>query len=151
VPASVPAPARDARGRWLPGVRHGRWGPGTSGNPGGLPKAIRELRSAAAGHGLKALEVLVGIMSDKEAPHAARIAAADSILDRAGMRPIAVEGDRLEVTTPVDAETLRQQLTIRVLRLIGAPDQPAAIEPPASAPAQLAPAATPKPESGSAP
>jgi hypothetical protein len=145
---------RDAQGHWLPGTMPPgqQFPPGVSGCPGGLPKWVKKIREAAAGHGTEAVDVLVSIMLDREAPHAARISAADSLLDRAGARPIAVEGDKLELTAPVDVEALRAQLVIRVLRLIGAPEQPASVEPPASAPAQLAPAVGPasKPP-GSAP
>lgn len=47
-----------------------------------MAKASAEIRSLARSHTPKAVNVLVGIMNEKKAPAAARVAAANSILDR---------------------------------------------------------------------
>ncbi|WNV09967.1 hypothetical protein [Tardiphaga sp. 709] len=47
-----------------------------------MAKAPAEIRSLARSHSDKALNVLVGIMNEKTAPAAARVAAANSIIDR---------------------------------------------------------------------
>jgi hypothetical protein len=61
--------------------------PGLSGNPGGRPKVVGELRSLAREHTKAALEALVEIVGSKKAPPAARVAAANAILDRGYGRP----------------------------------------------------------------
>ncbi len=47
-----------------------------------LPKTILEIRSLARGHTRTALNVLVGVMRNKDATPAARVSAANAILDR---------------------------------------------------------------------
>lgn len=59
-----------------------RFEKGRSGNPGGRPKEVGEIRALAREHTESALETLVKIMEDKKAPAAARAAAANSLLDR---------------------------------------------------------------------
>ena len=55
---------------------------GISGNPGGRPKVIGEVRDLARAYTVEAIETLNSIMSDKRAP-----AAAQAILDRGYGRP----------------------------------------------------------------
>jgi len=55
---------------------------GQSGNPGGRPKVVAEVRDLAQEHTEEAVSTLATIMMDEKAPHAARVAAANSILDR---------------------------------------------------------------------
>jgi hypothetical protein len=89
---------RDARGRWLPGTPPPAPGfpKGQSGNPGGLPKTVAEIRKLALSHSPRALDVLVKTLDSDDEAH--RMTAAMAVLDRAGVRPIAAEGDKLEVT-----------------------------------------------------
>ncbi len=47
-----------------------------------MPKAKAEIRSLARAHTAKAINVLVGIMGQKKAPPAARVSAAQALLDR---------------------------------------------------------------------
>jgi hypothetical protein len=47
-----------------------------------MPKAIAEIRSLARSHTKTAVNVLVGVMRSKDATHAARVSAANAILDR---------------------------------------------------------------------
>jgi hypothetical protein len=61
--------------------------PGVSGNPGGRPRVMGELRVLAREHTAAALEALVEILGSKKAPPAARVAAANAILDRGYGRP----------------------------------------------------------------
>lgn len=60
----------------------GKFRKGTSGNPGGRPKALRPVVEAARALAPEAITVLAAIMRDRDAPHAARIAATNAILDR---------------------------------------------------------------------
>jgi hypothetical protein len=46
------------------------------------PRAISEIRSLARSHTRTALKVLVGVMCSKDATAAAKVAAANAILDR---------------------------------------------------------------------
>lgn len=60
----------------------------TGGRQAGTPnKATAAVKEAAALHGPKAVLVLAGIMNDAEAPPAARVAAANAILDRWAGKP----------------------------------------------------------------
>lgn len=63
------------------------WAKGQSGNPGGRPKENEELKALAREHTEAAVNTLVSIMEDTEAPHAARVTAATSILDRGHGKP----------------------------------------------------------------
>jgi hypothetical protein len=68
---------------------------GQSGNPGGRPKSVdgHNLRDLARAHTKEALDTLIGIMGSTTAPEAARISAANSILDRGYGRPAQTLGD----------------------------------------------------------
>jgi hypothetical protein len=65
----------------------GGWKSGQSGNPSGRPKVVGEIRALAREHTAAALEALVEIVGSKKAPPAARVAAANAILDRGYGRP----------------------------------------------------------------
>ena len=61
-----------------------------------MAKAITEIRSLARSHTGKAIRVLVGIMRQETAPPAARVAAANAILDRGwgkAQQHVAVTGE----------------------------------------------------------
>jgi hypothetical protein len=60
---------------------------GRSGNPGGRPKALKDVEEAARAHAPAALATLVPIASDTTAPPAAQVSAATVLLDRAYGRP----------------------------------------------------------------
>ena len=62
---------------------NGRFQPGRSGNPGGRPKAAHSIQELARKHTIEALDVLVQIMLNEKAPPNARVAAANTLLDRA--------------------------------------------------------------------
>ena len=60
---------------------------GQSGNPGGRPKVIAEVKELARARTGDAIETLVSIMSNPKAAPAARVSAANSILDRGYGKP----------------------------------------------------------------
>jgi hypothetical protein len=60
---------------------------GLSGNPGGRPKAPREVEAIAREHSAGAIATLVQISSDGTAPPAVLVTAANSLLDRAWGKP----------------------------------------------------------------
>ena len=55
---------------------------GISGNPGGRPRVLGDVQELARENSTEAVNTLTAVMRDKKAPHAARVAAANSILDR---------------------------------------------------------------------
>lgn len=73
------------------GLRSTSWQAGSSGNPGGRPKrpetiaahqTIADVRAAARSHTSTALQTIADAMQSEKAPWAARVAAANAILDR---------------------------------------------------------------------
>ena len=71
---------------------------GHSGNPGGRPKVIEEVRELFQEYSKEAAEGLLAIAKDADAPKAARVAAWNSILDRALGRP--EQSMKIESTEP---------------------------------------------------
>lgn len=68
---------------------------GKSGNPSGRPKVVAEVKALAREHTEAALNTLVLIAGDGEANPAARVSAANSLLDRAYGKPAqAISGDQ---------------------------------------------------------
>lgn len=70
-------------------ARPGTFQKGRSGNPGGRPKAIKDVEAAAREHTPLAMKALADICGDGKAPPAARVASATALLDRAWGKPIA--------------------------------------------------------------
>ena len=60
---------------------------GQSGNPGGRPKVVGEVRELARERTEEAINTLTVIMGDTDAPPAARVSAANAILDRGHGKP----------------------------------------------------------------
>jgi Family of unknown function (DUF5681) len=60
---------------------------GQSGNPGGRPREIAEVKVLARSHMPAAIEVLVSIMKNVKASDAARVSAATALLDRGYGKP----------------------------------------------------------------
>lgn len=53
-----------------------------------MAKAPADIRSLARAHTERAIQVLQGIMDQPDSPHAARVAAANSLLDRGWGKPM---------------------------------------------------------------
>src|SRR5262245_10988869 len=65
----------------------GGFKPGQSGNPGGRPKAVREVMELARAASPDAIQTLRDICANPDAPPAARVSAATALLDRGWGRP----------------------------------------------------------------
>jgi hypothetical protein len=60
---------------------------GVSGNPGGRPKVLGDVQELARQQSPHAIDTLAEIMSDEKSPPAARVAAANALLDRGYGKP----------------------------------------------------------------
>jgi hypothetical protein len=60
---------------------------GVSGNPGGRPKVLGDVQELARHKSPEAITTLANIMLDEKAPPAARVAAANALLDRGYGKP----------------------------------------------------------------
>lgn len=75
-----------------------------------MAKASTEIRSLARAHTDSALKVLAGIMNQSEAPHAARVAAANSLLDRGwGKAAQILAGDENDGPVKLEISWLRSK------------------------------------------
>jgi HEAT repeat protein len=87
---------------------------GSSGNPGGRPKVVGEVRDLAREHTEDAINTLAKIMDDEKAPAAARVSAAESILSRGwGKAPQYIEEtirDEREGPPPVNLAALLTEI-----------------------------------------
>ena len=76
--------------------------PGQSGNPGGRPKEVGEVRALARQYTAKAIKTLAAIMADESARGSERVAAAVALLDRGFGKPAqavtGAEGGPIEVS-----------------------------------------------------
>ena len=61
---------------------------GQSGNPGGRPKVVAEVKELARAHTGQAIETLVSIMTNHKTAPAARVSAANALLDRGYGKPL---------------------------------------------------------------
>ena len=81
-----------------------RFRPGQSGNPGGRPKAERNVRELAQQHTVEAVEALVDVV--RTGKPAERVQAATALLDRGwGRPPTAIEMTSTVKTSLVDLLT----------------------------------------------
>ena len=104
---------------------------GQSGNPSGLPAGIADVKAAARALTPLAMQTLSAIASDLTAPAAARVSAAQALLDRGwGKAAQPVDGDgqggpiKAEITTidakslPADARTVLRE-AVRAAKAAG--------------------------------
>jgi hypothetical protein len=93
-------------------VPNGRFQKGRSGNPGGRPKLLVQIQELARQRAPEALKTLGEIMADPKAAPAARIAAANAILDRGIGKPAPVVSE----LTPADVRSLSNAELIAIIR-----------------------------------
>ena len=95
---------------------------GVSGNPGGRPKVLADVQELARERSPDAINTLVAIMDDQKAPPAARVAAANSLLDRGYGKPTQPISQTL---TKIDPGTMSDEELAAVVRSgIQADDRP---------------------------
>ena len=110
--------------------------PGVSGNPGGRPKGLREIKKLAQRKSKRAIEILGQIMEDETVKPVSRIAAASIILDRGygkATQEIRVEGgdnrgqERFEamarVLEPEELREMQRMLVKTAAAVIQAPSE----------------------------
>lgn len=88
--------------------------PGQSGNPSGRPKNNARVVELARSHTENAFATLVQVMEDKKAPAAARVSAAQAVLDRGWGKPV----------QPVDGDGEGGPLAIEIVRRVIDPAKP---------------------------
>lgn len=91
-----------------------RFQPGQSGNPSGRPKIVGQVRDLARAHTEAAIRTLAEICSNADAQPAARVAAANAILDRGYGRPtqyIENKANPLDDISDEDLSALEAALT----------------------------------------
>ena len=81
---------------------------GQSGNPGGRPSGLGEIREIARQHTDEAVQVLVNVMNDVKAAPAARVGAATALLDRGWGRPAQTITASIEGKESIDAGLLSE-------------------------------------------
>lgn len=96
--------------RLVGGITGKGFKPGQSGNPGGMPKGVGDVKALARQHTSTAMEALVSIAGDPEKPPAARVQAASVILDRGWGKSI----------QPVDLNDKRPLSQVPAERLVAA-------------------------------
>jgi len=76
---------------------------GVSGNPGGRPAGVGEIREIAREHTGAAIRILVKVMKDQSAAPSARVGAATALLDRGWGRPAQTLNATVEKNLDADA------------------------------------------------
>ena len=99
---------------------------GQSGNPGGRPKVVAEVKELAREHTGEAIKTLVSIMTNPKSAPAARVSAANSLLDRGyGKPPQHITGEggpRYVVRLPEPAKNAEEWLaTVNKPMLVSQP------------------------------
>ena len=75
---------------------------GVSGNPGGRPKVLGDVQELARQKSSEANTTIASIMHDAKAPPAARVAAANALLDRGYGKPPADLADLVKSRPKLD-------------------------------------------------
>ena len=86
---------------------------GTSGNPGGRPRVLGDLQELARERSPAAINTLAAIMDDTKTPPAARVAAANALLDRGYGKPTQPISQTL---TKIDPRTMSDEELAAIVR-----------------------------------
>ena len=96
---------------------------GKSGNPSGRPKTVGPVKDLAQELTPNAMRTLQSIMEDSDAPPAARVVAANSILDRAWGKAVAIQETTINGEVGINITNV-DRLKQRVLALVSQDVQP---------------------------
>jgi cytochrome P450 len=115
-------------------LTNGRWAADRSGNPGGRPGGVAEVRELARTHTAEAIECLLKEMRNGDTSHA-RIAAANAILDRGygkATQPMAGDFEKPPIGPSVEERVARARAAIAeaFAEVIRERDEEPAPEPP---------------------
>ena len=86
---------------------------GTSGNPGGRPRVLADVQELARERSPEAINTLANVMRDEKAPPAARVAAANALLDRGYGKPTQPISQTL---TKIDPSTMSDEELAAIVR-----------------------------------
>ena len=86
---------------------------GTSGNPGGRPRVLADVQELARERSPEAINILAKVMRDEKAPPAARVAAANALLDRGYGTPTQPISQTL---TKIDPSTMSDEELAAIIR-----------------------------------
>ena len=115
-----------------------RWKKGVSGNPGGRPSGVGEIREIAREHTDEAIQTLLQVMTDLKAPPSARVGAAIAVLDRGWGRPVQSISASIE-NRPSVSESLEFRALDLLKQVRGEPQITHGPEEDASTPSSAAP------------
>ncbi len=112
---------------------NGRWMKGFTPNPAGRPKGDHLVRDAARSFTLPAIKTLAKVMNDEDAPHSARVQAAEALLNRGWGRP------QQNIEAKIDVAAMHSVHAAQLIELTrlaheSEPDPPIDITPVACAP-----------------
>jgi hypothetical protein len=83
---------------------------GVSGNPGGLPKGLKELKALAREYTTDAVKTLASIMNNEQEVPAARVAAAKELLDRGYGKSTQYVEAKVDIFENMSTDELREFL-----------------------------------------
>jgi len=86
---------------------------GTSGNPGGRPRVLGDVQELARERSPDAINTLAAIMDDQKAAPAARVSAANALLDRGYGKPTQPISQTL---TKIDPSTMSDEELAAIVR-----------------------------------
>ena len=86
---------------------------GISGNPGGRPRVLADVQELARERSPEAINILATVMRDEKAPPAARVAAANALLDRGYGKPTQPISQTL---TKIDPSTMSDEELAAIVR-----------------------------------
>ena len=101
-----------------------KWAKGESGNPGGRPKGLGDIREIARAHTGEAIETLVKVMNKPEASASAQVAAAVALLDRGWGRPSQTINASIESNNQGDIDASLEREMSEIIKMSRSQSKP---------------------------